>query len=383
MIEILINGIIPLSTIGYVLYTLAVTHITIVAITLYLHRGVCHSAIEIHPILSHFFRFWLWLTTSMRTTDWVAIHRKHHAKVETEADPHSPAVFGINKVLFQGADLYHMEKNNKETIEKYSQNCPNDWIEDKLYTGRNNLGILILFIVNILLFGTVGIIIWSIQMMWTPIFAAGGINGVGHYWGYRNYNTNDDSTNMSPIGIIIGGEELHNNHHAYPTAAKFSLRAWEFDIGWMYIKIFGLIGLCRVKRLAPKPIIQEKQNTDSKLITQSILQSKLAVITDFTQKVLKPIYKKEKFRLSFKLLADHPKRLSQRQETKVNNLLAKNIKLSNVYSLKNKLHELLHSREVKHDNFIEILNKWSDEARSHGIEALDDFLIRLKSYKVI
>ena len=383
MIEILINGIIPLSTIGYVLYTLAVTHITIVAITLYLHRGVCHSAIEIHPFLSHFFRFWLWLTTSMRTTDWVAIHRKHHAKVETEADPHSPAVFGINKVLFQGADLYHMEKNNKETIEKYSQNCPNDWIEDKLYTGRNNLGILILFIVNILLFGTVGIIIWSIQMMWTPIFAAGGINGVGHYWGYRNYNTNDDSTNMSPIGIIIGGEELHNNHHAYPTAAKFSLRAWEFDIGWMYIKIFGLIGLCRVKRLAPKPIIQEKQNTDSKLITQSILQSKLAVITDFTQKVLKPIYKKEKFRLSFKLLADHPKRLSQRQETKVNNLLAKNIKLSNVYSLKNKLHELLHSREVKHDNFIEILNKWSDEARSHGIEALDDFLIRLKSYKVI
>ena len=288
----------------------------------------------------------------MRTTDWVAIHRKHHAKVETKADPHSPAVFGINKVLFQGADLYHMEKNNKETIEKYSQNCPNDWIEDKLYTGRNNLGILILFIVNILLFGTVGIIIWSIQMMWTPIFAAGGINGVGHYWGYRNYNTNDDSTNMSPIGIIIGGEELHNNHHAYPTAAKFSLRAWEFDIGWMYIKIFGLIGLCRVKRLAPKPIIQEKQNTDSKLITQSILQSKLAVITDFTQKVLKPIYKKEKFRLSFKLLADHPKRLSQRQETKVNNLLAKNIKLSNVYSLKNKLHELLHSREVKHDNFI-------------------------------
>ena len=383
MIEILINGIIPLSTIGYVLYTLAVTHITIVAITLYLHRGVCHSAIEIHPFLSHFFRFWLWLTTSMRTTDWVAIHRKHHPKVETEADPHSPAVFGINKVLFQGADLYHMEKNNKETIEKYSQNCPNDWIEDKLYTGRNNLGILILFIVNILLFGTVGIIIWSIQMMWTPIFAAGGINGVGHYWGYRNYNTNDDSTNMSPIGIIIGGEELHNNHHAYPTAAKFSLRAWEFDIGWMYIKIFGLIGLCRVKRLAPKPIIQEKQNTDSKLITQSILQSKLAVITDFTQKVLKPIYKKEKFRLSFKLLADHPKRLSQKQETKVNNLLAKNIKLSNVYSLKNKLHELLHSREVKHDNFIEILNKWSDEARSHGIEALDDFLIRLKSYKVI
>ena len=233
MLETFINGLIPLSLIEYAIYTLVVTHITIVAITLYLHRGVCHSAIEIHPILSHFFRFWLWLTTSMRTADWVAIHRKHHAKVETEDDPHSPTFYGINKVILQGADLYHKEKNNKETIEKYSQNCPADWVEEKIYTGRNNLGILLLFIINIALFGTVGIIIWAIQMMWTPIFAAGGINGAGHYWGYRNYNTNDDSTNMSPIGIIIGGEELHNNHHAYPTAAKFSLRPWEFDIGWM------------------------------------------------------------------------------------------------------------------------------------------------------
>ena len=381
--EILINGIIPLTTLGYVVYTLVVTHITIVAITLYLHRGVCHSAIEIHPLLSHFFRFWLWLTTSMRTADWVAIHRKHHAKVETEDDPHSPTFYGINKVLFQGADLYHMEKNNKETIEKYSQNCPNDWIEDKIYTGRNNLGILILFILNIILFGTVGIIIWSIQMMWTPIFAAGGINGAGHYWGYRNYNTNDDSTNMSPIGIIIGGEELHNNHHAYPTAAKFSLRPWEFDIGWMYIKLFGFIGLCKVKRLAPKPVIRNTINTDSKLITQSLLQSKLAVITDFTQRVLKPIYKKQDFRLSFKLLADHPNRLSEKQEIKLNDLLAKNIKLNTVYSLKNKLHELLHSRQVKHENFIEILNNWSEEAKGHGIQVLDDFLVRLRSYKVI
>ncbi len=383
MIDIFINGIIPFSTVEYVLYTLAVTHITIVAITLYLHRGVCHSAITIHPILSHFFRFWLWLTTSMRTADWVAIHRKHHAKVETENDPHSPAVYGINKVLFQGADLYHKEKNNKETIEKYSQNCPNDWIEKKLYTGRNNLGILILFILNIIMFGTVGIIIWSIQMMWTPIFAAGGINGAGHYWGYRNYNTNDDSTNMSPIGIIIGGEELHNNHHAYPTAAKFSLRPWEFDIGWMYIKIFGFLKLCSVKRLAPKPIIQETENTDSKIITQSLLQSKLAVITDFTHKVLKPVYKKEKFKLSFKLLADHPNRLNQNEETIVNKYLSRNIKLNTIYNLKNKLHELLHSREVKHENFIEILNKWTEEAKSHGIDTIDDFLIRLKSYKVI
>ena len=383
MLETLIHGLIPLNFIEYAIYTLVVTHITIVAITLYLHRGVCHSAIDIHPILSHFFRFWLWLTTSMRTADWVAIHRKHHAKVETSDDPHSPAVYGINKVILQGADLYHKEKNNKETIEKYSQNCPQDWIEEHVYTGRNNLGILLLFILNIILFGTVGIIIWSIQMMWTPIFAAGGINGAGHYWGYRNYNTNDDSTNMSPVGIIIGGEELHNNHHAYPTAAKFSLRPWEFDVGWMYIKIFGAIGLCKVKRIAPMPIIQKNENTDSKLIAQSLLQSKLAVITDYTQKVLKPAYQKEKFKLSFKLLADHPQRLNEHQENKINALLENSSTLHTIYILKNRLHEILHSRQTKHEQFIETLNIWSNEAKGHGIAALDDFLVRLRSYKVI
>tara|TARA_B100000900_G_scaffold30378_1_gene23072 strand:+ start:85 stop:1044 length:960 start_codon:yes stop_codon:yes gene_type:complete len=319
----------------------------------------------------------------MRTADWVAIHRKHHAKVETVDDPHSPAFYGIKKVILQGADLYHREKNNKETIQKYSQNCPNDWVEQNIYTGRNNLGILLLFITNIILFGTVGIIIWSIQMMWTPIFAAGGINGAGHHWGYRNYNTNDDSTNMSPVGIIIGGEELHNNHHAYPTAAKFSLRPWEFDIGWMYIKIFSYIKLCKVKRLAPKPVIQDTQNTDSKIITQSLLQSKLAVITDFTHKVLKPVYKKEKFNLAFKLLADHPERLNSNEENKINSLLKNYSKLNTVYALKNKLHEILHSRQVKHENFTEILNNWCEEARSQGIESLDDFLIRLRSYKII
>ena len=383
MLETLIHGLIPLNFIEYAIYTLVVTHITIIAITLYLHRGVCHSAIDIHPILSHFFRFWLWLTTSMRTADWVAIHRKHHAKVETSDDPHSPAIYGISKVILQGADLYHKEKNNKETIEKYSQNCPQDWMEEHVYTGRNNLGILLLFILNIILFGTVGIIIWSIQMMWTPIFAAGGINGAGHYWGYRNYNTNDDSTNMSPVGIIIGGEELHNNHHAYPTAAKFSLRPWEFDIGWMYIKIFGAIGLCKVKRVAPMPIIQKNENTDSKLIAQSLLQSKLAVITDYTQKVLKPAYQKEKFKLSFKLLADHPQRLNEHQEDKINALLENNSTLHTIYILKNRLHEILHSRQTKHEQFIETLNIWSNEAKGHGIAALDDFLVRLRSYKVI
>ncbi len=293
MTDLLINGLIDFTWMEYIIYTLIVTQITIMAITLYLHRGVCHSAIQIKPALSHFFRFWLWFTTSMKTADWVAIHRKHHAKVETIDDPHSPIVHGINTVLFRGADLYAEEKSNEETIKKYSHNCPNDWIEQKIYSGRSNLGILFLFILNIFLFGVVGIIIWAIQMMWTPIFAAGGINGAGHYYGYRNFDTADESTNMMPIAFFIGGEELHNNHHAYPTAAKFSCKPWEFDIGWLYIKIFSIIGLVKVKRLAPKTIIEETSRELDTETAYALLRSKIMVITNYTKKVIKPILKRE------------------------------------------------------------------------------------------
>ena len=393
MIDILINGIFNLDWLGYVIYTLIVTHITIVAITLYLHRGVCHSAIEIKPVLAHFFRFWLWLTTSMRTADWVAIHRKHHAKVETVEDPHSPAYHGISNVLLRGADLYHEEKNNPITIEKYSQNCPNDWVEKKIYTGKNNLGILILFIVNIILFGVVGIIIWSIQMAWTPIFAAGGINGAGHYWGYRNFNTNDDSTNMSPVAFFIGGEELHNNHHAFPTAAKFSLKPWEFDIGWLYIKIFQIIGQVKVKRLAVKTIIDNPELDLNKKIGSDLLKSKLMVITNYTKEVLKPILKYEmrnsskhiksllkKSRVS---LARMPHRISMQESSTLEEIFIQCNSLKIAYNLKNKLHEILYTRNMNHEGFIKTLNEWCDEANSKGIAHLENFCDSLKGYKVV
>jgi len=391
--EILINGLIQLSWLEYVIYTLVVTHITIVAITLYLHRGVCHSAIEIRPLLAHFFRFWLWLTTSMRTADWVAIHRKHHAKVETADDPHSPAHHGITNVLLKGADLYHKEKANSETIEKYSQNCPNDWVEKHVYTGRNNLGILLLFITNIILFGVVGIIIWSIQMMWTPIFAAGGINGAGHYWGYRNFNTSDDSTNLGPVGIIIGGEELHNNHHAFPTAAKFSLKPWEFDIGWLYIKIFSVLGQIKVKRLAVKTIVSTQSDCLNSEIGYDLLKSKLTVITNYTSEVLKPIMKLEmknagndvkkmlkKYRST---LSRQPHRISSNDITHLKRIFEECAMLETVYQLKNQLHDILYSRNIKQENFLQTLNEWCDEARSKGIDQLEIFSDSLKGYKVV
>ena len=379
MTELLINGLVDFTTVGYVVYTLVVTHITIVAITLYLHRGVCHSAIEIKPILSHFFRFWLWLTTSMRTADWVAIHRKHHAKVETIDDPHSPAVFGIKNVLFRGADLYHDEKNNKETIEKYSENCPKDWVEHKIYTGRGNYGILLLFILNIFLFGVVGIIIWSIQMAWTPIFAAGGINGAGHYYGYRNYDTNDDSTNISPIAFFIGGEELHNNHHAFPTAAKFSLKPWEFDIGWFYIKLFSLFGQIKIKRLATKTIVSNPNDTLDSNTAYALLKSKITVITNYSKNVLKPILitecanansdLKDLLNKSKLTLSKQPSRISNKDTNALQVIFNKCNSLGTAYHLKNKLYDILHSRNLKHERFIKTINEWCLEAKRAGIES--------------
>ena len=393
MTELLINGLVDFTWVGYVTYTLVVTHITIVAITLYLHRGVCHSAIEIKPILSHFFRFWLWLTTSMRTADWVAIHRKHHAKVETIDDPHSPAVFGIKNVLFRGADLYHDEKNNKDTIEKYSQNCPKDWVEKQIYTGRNNYGILLLFISNILLFGVIGIIIWSIQMAWTPIFAAGGINGAGHYYGYRNYDTNDDSTNMIPIAFFIGGEELHNNHHAFPTAAKFSLKPWEFDIGWFYIKLFSLFGQIKVKRLATKTIVSNPNDILDSKAAYALLKSKVTVITNYSKNVLKPILitecanansdLKDLLKKSKATLSKQPSRISNQDTNTLQVIFGKCNSLGTAYHLKNKLYDILHSRNLKHERFIETVNEWCLEAKRAGIDCLDDFSESLKGYTVV
>ena len=393
MIDIAINGLIDFTWLGYLVYTLVVTHISIVAITLYLHRGVCHSAIEIKPVLAHFFRFWLWLTTSMRTADWVAVHRKHHAKCETIDDPHSPAYYGIDTVLLRGADLYHEEKNNPETLEKYSQNCPTDWVEENIYTGQNNIGILLLFILNIILFGVVGIIIWAIQMAWTPIFAAGGINGAGHYWGYRNYDTSDDSTNMGPLGILIGGEELHNNHHAFPTAAKFSLKPWEFDIGWMYIKLFSLLGQVKVKRLAPKTVINEPSESLDSETGYALLKSKLTVITNYTKVVLGPLMKHESKNATGDLkrllsqskssLVREPHRITNQETNSLDLIFNKCSRLKIAYDLKNKLFNILHSRNLKHDKFIDTINEWCEEAKSVGIESLADFSSSLKGYKIV
>ncbi|MGD8593773.1 MAG: fatty acid desaturase, partial [Gammaproteobacteria bacterium] len=251
----MINGLLDLSVWEIIVAALVLTHITIAAVTIFLHRHQAHRALDLHPVVSHFFRFWLWLTTGMRTIEWVAVHRKHHVKCETEEDPHSPQIFGIRKVLWRGAELYGKETDKPETMEKYGKGTPNDWIERNLYAPWQNYGLGLMFLIDILLFGAAGITVWAVQMIWIPFWAAGVINGIGHYWGYRNYECKDASRNIVPWAIVIGGEELHNNHHTYPTSAKLSSKWWEFDIGWLYIRLLETAGLAKVNTVPPVPVI--------------------------------------------------------------------------------------------------------------------------------
>ncbi|MFM9880117.1 MAG: fatty acid desaturase [Burkholderiaceae bacterium] len=265
LVSWLAQGVWDLAWWQIVLYTLVTTHITIASVTIYLHRHQAHRAMDLHPIAAHFFRFWLWLATGQVTREWVSIHRKHHAKCETHEDPHSPQTRGIDTVFWRGAELYRAESKNQETLQKYSHGTPTDWIERHLYSPFSWQGVALMLIINLGLFGAAGLAVWAVQMAWIPVTAAGIINGIGHYWGYRNFEAPDASTNISPWGILIGGEELHNNHHTYPTSAKFSVKPYEFDMGWLYIRAMEAVGLAKVKKTPPKlhlgsikPVADEK-----------------------------------------------------------------------------------------------------------------------------
>jgi stearoyl-CoA desaturase (Delta-9 desaturase) len=277
------TGLLDLPWWGYVVATLGLTHITIAAVTIYLHRHSAHRALDLHPLVSHFFRFWLWATTGMTTKAWTAIHRKHHAKCETAEDPHSPQIFGIGVVLLTGAELYRKEGANKETLEHYGHGTPDDWLERHVYGVHDRVGIGSMLVLDVILFGPIGITMWAVQMMWIPFLAAGVINGIGHYWGYRNFQSEDASTNVLPWGIFIGGEELHNNHHAYASSAKLSNRWYEFDIGWMYIRILEIVGLATVKKVAPKvKLVSAKTQCDADTL-QAVITHRYDVVTRYAR----------------------------------------------------------------------------------------------------
>ena len=383
-------GILDLTLGGYIIATLLLTHVTIAGVTIYLHRHQAHRALDLHPVVSHFFRFWLWLTTGMETKAWAAIHRKHHAKVETEEDPHSPQVKGIKKVLLEGAELYKAEAKNLETLDKYGHGTPDDWLERKIYTPHSAKGIMLMFVLDAVLFGIPGITIWAIQMMWIPLFAAGVINGIGHWWGYRNYESSDASTNIVPWGILIGGEELHNNHHTFASSAKLSSKWWEFDIGWMYIRILAFFGMARVKKVAPKPLVDpSKPHIDFDTVI-AVVSNRFQVMAQYSKQVMARVHKDELRRADSweRTVLRRAKRLLSRDESLMDedakqnlaSVLEQNQQLHTVYHFKQRLQSIWKRSTATQEHLLHALQEWCHQAEQTGIKSLQDFARSLRSY---
>ncbi len=391
----MLSGLITLPWWGYIVITLIVTHITITGVTLYLHRCQAHRALNLHPIVSHFFRFWLWLTTGMITKEWASIHRKHHAKCETAEDPHSPVVEGINKVLWDGVDLYRQESRNPDTMEKYGHGTPDDWIEKNLYSKHSGMGIRLLLAINLVLFGPVGLSIWAIEMIWIPFWAAGMINGVGHYWGYRNFEVADASTNISPWGIIVGGEEMHNNHHTYPSSAKFSIKWWEFDIGWLYISILRMLGLATVKKIAPKPVYDKSKTFCDIETVKAVIHNRFQIMSHFAKDVLKSVHKEEVrkaadndpehwniIKRARRLLVRDVNRLDEIAHRRLAQILDSNHTLKTVYHMKEKLQDIWQRSATNQENLLHALEEWCRQAEATGIHALREFSMKLRTYSI-
>jgi len=392
----MIEGLIALPWWGYIVVALVFTHITIASVTIYLHRHQAHRALDLHPVVSHFFRFWLWLTSGMVTKEWAAIHRKHHAKCETAEDPHSPQVLGIRKVLREGSELYRAEAKNQETLDKYGHGTPSDWIERHVYTPHSAKGIALMFIVNVLLFGPIGITIWAVQMMWIPITAAGIINGIGHYWGYRNYEATDASTNIVPWGILIGGEELHNNHHTFASSAKLSSKWWEFDIGWFYIRTLETFGLAHVKKIPPELTYDKAKDHIDLETVKAVITARFVVMAQFAREVMARVHRDElrnldpndKTRLTLlkpvrRLMVREPRLLDEAARARLQKALEQNQTLHTVYTMKQKLADVWQRSATTQENLIQALQDWCREAEATGIRELGEFSNKLRTYSLV
>jgi len=386
----MLNGAIDLPWWGYVVYALVTTHITIAAVTIFLHRHQAHRALDLHPLPSHFFRFWLWLTTGMVTKEWAAIHRKHHAKCESEEDPHSPQIVGINKVLWEGTELYRKESLNKETLDRYGHGTPDDWIERRLYSRHSMLGIVILLVANFALFGFIGITIWAVQMAWIPFFAAGVINGIGHYWGYRNFQPEDASRNIVPWGILIGGEELHNNHHAYASSARLSNRWFEFDIGWAYIRMLEVMGLAQVKKVAPKVrLVADKTHCDLATV-QAVVTHRYEVLAKYAKSLRSTCATELQSLRARAVRVDgatlkrwlhiDARTLPTTEQARMNEVLSKSTVLSTVYTMRQELSALWQRSSASKEQLVSHLEDWCRRAEASGIAALRDFSRQLRCY---
>ncbi|HEU5178998.1 MAG TPA: fatty acid desaturase [Burkholderiales bacterium] len=387
------SGFLDLPWWGYVIAALALTHVTIVSVTVFLHRHQAHRALDLHPAASHFFRAWLWLTTGMVTREWVAVHRKHHAKCETPEDPHSPQVLGLNRVLWLGVFLYVKEARRPETLERYGHATPDDWMERNFYSGHPMLGLVLMGAADLVLFGLVpGALILVTQIAWIPFWAAGVINGIGHYWGYRHWPTPDASTNIAPIGILIGGEELHNNHHAYPTSAKLSSKWYELDIGWLYIRLMGAAGLARVKHVAPRPHFRAPRPLADPAVLQAVVANRYDVLAKFAR-ALRATYREELGRMrrvsprdARALRAVEPwlyrdeKMLAAPAQAQLTETLAKTRALQTMYAMRRDLIALWGRSTATREQLVRQLQDWCRSAEATGIRSLAEFALLLRRY---
>ena len=386
----MLDGLLSLSAWQLVLVTLALTHVTIAAVTIFLHRSQAHRALDLHPVVSHFFRFWLWLTTGMVTAEWVAVHRRHHAKCETPDDPHSPQVLGLKKVLWEGAELYTEASRDAELVRRYSHGTPNDWLERHLYGRLRWQGVGLMLIIDFTLFGVAGVAVWAIQMLWIPFWAAGVINGVGHFVGYRNFASPDAATNLIPWGILVGGEELHNNHHAFPSSARLSSRWWEFDIGWLYIRILAALRLARVRRVAAQPRVDPSKAVVDLDTVRAVVTHRMFVLARYAREVVRPIARKElcedtlgcrrMARQARRLLLSEHSRLDSQSRQRLERILSDSQVLATVHTYQERLRGVWERTATSQDALVKSLQDWCRQAESTGIDALVAFSRELKGY---
>ena len=373
-----------------VLFTLAITHVTMICVTVFLHRHQAHRALDLHPAASHFFRFWLWLTTGQVTKEWASIHRKHHAKCEQPDDPHSPHVYGIKTVLLQGYELYRAEAQNKETLSRYGHGTPSDWIERHVYTGLSSLGLLFMLTIDLALFGAAGLAVWAVQMAWTPVMAAGVINGAAHYWGYRNFEAPDASNNILPWGILIAGEELHNNHHTYPTSAKLSVKPYEFDIGWAYISLMQRVGLARVKKTPPKAAFGAIRPVADEKTLEALIANRYELMAGYA-KGMRQAARAElnamRARSADVAVIKAAKRWMHRDEEKVPASAAPELAkaraaspmLDKMVTMREELRQMWLNTSVSREQLAADLQAWCHRAEESGIAVLREFSMKLRA----
>lgn len=387
------NGLWELSAWELVLYALAMTHVTMISVTVFLHRHQAHRSLDLHPIASHFFRFWLWLTTGQVTKEWAAIHRKHHAKCEQAEDPHSPQIHGIKTVMLCGYELYRAEAANKETLSRFGHGTPHDWVETHVYSGMSNWGIALMLVLDLALFGVLGLTVWAVQMAWTPLMAAGVINGAAHYWGYRNFESPDASTNVSPWGILIAGEELHNNHHTYPTSARLSVKPYEFDMGWMYISLLQKMGLASVKKQPPRVAVGATRALADEHTLEALIHNRFELMAGYAKgmrKALRAEVSALKVRHADDGVVRAAKAWLHRDVEAIPAWVVPKLALARaalpamdqMVLMREELRALWQNRSHTREQLVADLQSWCQRAEASGIAALQDFSLRLRSVRV-